>query len=369
MELKIRDILQSIQQIAPLSLQESYDNCGLLIGDEESAIKQVLVCIDVTEEVVDEAIKRECGLIISHHPLIFKGIKKLTPKGQVERIVIRAIANNIAIAAMHTNLDNSGQGVNFKIAEKLQLKSASVLQPTEGLLKKFVTFCPHSYADKVREAISQAGGGSIGNYDSCSFNSNGTGTFRANEAATPYVGQKNHLHEEPETRIEMIVPEFHISAVVRSLIAVHPYEEVAYDIYPLENQFQSFGAGIIGFLPDEMTENEFLVYLQTIFGTASLRHTAFIGKKIGKVAVCGGSGAFLIKTALSAQADAFVTADIKYHDFFEADGKLFLVDAGHFETEQFTKELIVEIIQKKYPTFAVLNSGVNTNAVCYFNKK
>jgi dinuclear metal center YbgI/SA1388 family protein len=368
MEIKIRHVLDCIQEIAPLSLQESYDNCGLIIGDEEAIVSKALVCIDVTENVVNEAIANGCGLIISHHPVIFRALKKLVPKSQVERIVIQAIKNNIAIAAMHTNLDNCSSGVNFKIAEKLKLGKTSVLQPKEGILKKIVTFCPVDYASKVRDAMETAGAGNIGNYDACSFNIHGIGTFRANAQAVPFVGHKHVLHEEPETRIEMITPDYRLGAVIKALLAMHPYEEVAYDIYQLENQFQKVGAGIIGQLPESIDDVKFLTMLQSIFGTGSLRHTALNGKKISKVAVCGGSGAFLIHEAKLAGADAFVTADIRYHDFFEADGTMLLVDAGHFETEQFTKDLIVEIIQKKLPTFAVLNSGVNTNAVCYFNK-
>jgi dinuclear metal center YbgI/SA1388 family protein len=368
MEIKIKDILQSIQEIAPLSLQESYDNCGLLIGDEESFISKVLVCIDVTEDVIKEAIQNDCTLIISHHPIIFKGLKKIVPKGPVERIVIQAISKNIAIAAMHTNLDNSNNGVNFKIAEKMKLEFTSILMAKEGLLKKIITYSPHPFADKIRKAMSDAGAGHIGNYSECSFNVSGVGTFQANETASPFVGQKHILHEEPETRIEMIVPEYHVQSVVRALIFAHPYEEVAYDIYPLENQFQSVGAGYLGMLPNELTEVQFLNFVKEIFGTGSLRHTVLTGKKIRKIAICGGSGSFLIQNAKAAKVDAFVTADIKYHDFFEVDGSMLLVDAGHFETEQFTKELIVELIRKKFPTFAVLNSEVNTNAVCYFNK-
>jgi len=368
-ELKISEILGCMQEVAPLSLQESYDNCGLIIGDENRTVSKVLVCVDVTEEVIKEANQRDCDFIISHHPIIFKSLKKIVPVGFVERIVIQSITNNIAIAAMHTNLDNSSHGVNAKIAQKLQLQATSVLKPMGGMLKKIVTFCPIDHASKVREAMQTAGAGNIGNYDACSFNANGIGTFRANDVATPFVGEKHTVHEEPEVRIEMIIPDYSVRAVVAALIHAHPYEEVAYDIYALENTFQAVGAGLCGQLPKTLNETEFLAMIQSIFGTTSLRHSAFDGKIIKKVAVCGGSGAFLIHTANMAQADAFVTADLKYHDFFEADGKMLLVDAGHFETEQFTKELIIEIILKKYPTFAVLNSGVNTNAVCYFNKK
>jgi dinuclear metal center YbgI/SA1388 family protein len=305
-------------------------------------------------------------LIISHHPLIFHGIKKITPTGFVERALIKAIKADVAIAAMHTNLDNSAQGVNKKIADKLGLQEAKILQPVKGKLKKLVTFCPVDQAEKVRHAMFNAGAGHIGNYDSCSFNSEGTGTFKGGENTNPYVGNKGVMHFEKELRIETIVPDHLINSVTKAMIQSHPYEEVAYDIYPLDNIFDTVGAGMIGNLQQAVTEKAFLEHVSATFGTTFLRHSPFVGKKIQKVAVCGGSGAFLLKAAISAGADAFITADIKYHDFFEAENSLLLVDAGHYETEQFTKDLIADILRKKIPNFAVLFSEVHTNAVGYF---
>ncbi len=366
MELKVKDILKVLQEKAPLALQESYDNSGLLIGDKELPVKKALVCIDLNEDVLEEAIRKDCTLVISHHPLIFKPIRKIVPENLQSRIIIRAIQQQIAVVAMHTNLDNSHLGVNMMIGRKLGLQKTSILQPMQGILRKIVTFCPSDYSKKVMEAMASAGAGHIGNYDQCSFGVSGTGTFRANDDAKPFVGKTAELHHENETRIEMIVPEYSVKSVVIAMKTVHPYEEVAYDIYPLTNEMPLAGAGLMGSLPEEMTEAEFLAFVQSVFGTACLKHTVLTGRKIRKIAVCGGSGAFLIAAAAAAGADAFITADVKYHDFFDSDSRMLLIDAGHFETEQFTKELIIEIIQEKFPTFALLNSEINTNPVYYY---
>lgn len=365
MKLTIGEVLKKLAEFAPLSLQETYDNTGLIIGDPETVVDRALIALDVTEAVLDEAVQKSCKLIIAHHPLIFAGIKKLTPTGEVERSVIKAIKNGIAVAAWHTNLDNITGGVNTRIAEKLMLNNTAILAPRTGLLKKIVTFCPETHAGQVRTALFEAGAGHIGSYDQCSYNTEGFGTFRAGEGTQPFVGTKGELHRESEIRIETVVPEYKLKAVINALLSKHPYEEVAYDVYPIENSFQA-GAGIMGYLNEPMPVDGFLKHLKQIFGTPALRHTAIHKKMIHKVAACGGSGAFLIKNALSQQADAFVTADIKYHDYFESGNNMLLVDAGHFETEQFTKELIHDVILKKIPTFAPLISEVNTNPVHYF---
>ncbi len=369
MDYIVNDILKILAGEAPISLQDSYDNAGLIVGHPEQTVRGVLVSIDVTEEVVKEAIDKGCDLIVSHHPLIFKGLKSLVPSGPVERTLLLAIMNNIAIASAHTNLDNVAEGVNGKIAAKLRLNHLQVLVPKTGVFRKIVVYCPLSHAEQVREAMFAAGAGQIGNYDNCSFNSEGFGTFRAGKDADPFVGSVNQLHQEPEVRIESIVPSFRLQAVVNQMLSVHPYEEVAYDLFPVENNSKQIGSGLIGYLDKPLDEAAFLDLVQTTFGTPCLRHTAFTTKPIHKVAVCGGSGAFLLKEAVRLGADAFVTADVKYHDFFEADRRLLYIDAGHFETEQFTKELICDIIQKKIPTFAPSISEVKTNPVQYYFKK
>ena len=364
--MKIKELIAPVEKLAPPFLQESYDNAGLLIGNSDSEVSKVLISLDVTEEVLDEAISKNCQVIIAHHPLIFSGLKRITGKNMVERIVTKAIKNDMAIYAIHTNLDNVKDGVNAILCEKLGIKKPKILSPKEGILRKLVTFCPLKEAPKVRKAIFDAGAGHIGNYDNCSFNTEGTGSFRALEGAKPFVGEKDKLHFENEVRIESIYPIYKESDIIQALQNAHPYEEVAYDIYPLMNTFGEVGAGMIGELENELDENAFLQKIKETTGTGCIRHSALLGRKIKKVAVCGGSGSFLIHNAIRAGADMFISGDIKYHDFFEADKKLVIADIGHYESEQFSKELIYSILIKKFPTFAVLISERHTNSVNYF---
>ena len=364
--MKLGEVIKAFEQIAPFSLQDDYDNSGIQFGNTENEIKRGLVCIDITEEIIDEAIEKQCDLVISHHPLIFRGIKKLTGKHYTERALIKAIKHDISLISVHTNLDSVINGVNKKLAEKLGLTDLKVLQPRKGLLKKLVTFCPVDHAEKVREAIFQAGAGQIGEYDCCSFNLEGKGSFRGGDSTNPFVGEKGQIHYEPEVRIETILPDYLENVVLKAMFNAHPYEEVAYDIYPLDNTFDKAGAGITGKLPEQMTEKEFLVFVKDQLGIPVIRHSEFTGKKIVKVALCGGSGSFLIDRALSAGADIFITADIKYHDFFDVRGKMLLADVGHYESEQFTKEILYEIVTKKFTNFALLISDQSTNPVRYF---
>ncbi len=360
----IKDITDFIENLAPVQLQETYDNAGLIIGDKNTEINQILVCLDVTENIVDEAIEKNCQLIISHHPLIFKGIKKINGNNSIEKIIIKAIKNNIAIYAVHTNLDNVINGVNSVLAEKLGLKNQRSLQPKKDIFRKLVFFCPVIHADRVRKAIFEAGAGKIGNYDSCSFNTEGEGSFKAMENANPFVGEPGKLHFEKEIRIETIYPFYLESKVIENLLKSHPYEEVAYDIYKLENYFSQIGSGIIGEI-DETDELKFLSQIKRISNCKCIRHSDLLDKKIKKVAICGGSGSFLIKDAIAAKADIFISGDIKYHDFFEAENKILIADIGHYESEQFTKDLLYTFITKKFPNFAVLISENNTNPIHY----
>lgn len=364
--MKIKDVANYLETIAPLQLQESYDNSGLLVGDPNEEVSGILASIDVTEAVIDEALQKNANLIVAHHPLIFSGLKKITGKNYVERTLLKAIKNDIAIYAAHTNLDSVTGGVNTKIAENMGLQNCRILNPTKGQLKKLVTFIPTSHAEKVRQAIFEAGAGHIGNYDSCSFNLAGQGTFRAGDNTHPFVGEKGALHFENEIRVETIFPAHLQNRVIHALLAAHPYEEVAYDIYPLDNTSPQTGIGIVGELPIETTEKSFLEDLRNTFQCGVIRHTAFLNKPIKKIAVCGGAGSFLLQHAIAAGADVFVTGDFKYHQFFDADGKILIADIGHFESEQFTKELFCELLIKKFPKFAVHLSEINTNPVFYF---
>ena len=362
----VKDILNCITEVAPLQWQESYDNAGLQVGDLSAEAHKALICLDITEEVVDEAVAKNCNVIVSHHPLIFKGLKHLTPQTYIERAVMKAIKHDIAMISMHTNLDNSCLGVSRVLAERLGLKNLHILQPLEGHLKKLVVYVPLSAAEAVRSAMFEAGAGCIGNYDSCSFNAQGQGSFRAGEAAHPYVGEIGKVHFEDEVRIETVVPKHALNQVIAAMMKVHPYEEVAYDVFALENELQQAGAGMVGEFESPMEEVDFLQLVSKTIDSPCLRHSALTGRKIKKVALCGGSGSPFMGDAMRQRADAYLTADIKYHDFFIPEKAMLLVDGGHFETEQFTKELIYELIRKKFPTFAAEIAETKTNSVHYF---
>ena len=364
--MKLKEIIQFFEELAPLSLQESYDNAGLIVGSLDAEVDSAIITLDVTEEVIDEAIAKEAQLIVAHHPIVFSGLKKITGKNYVERSLIKAIKNDIAIYAVHTNLDSVNGGVNSKICEKLGLQNCKILQPSKGLLKKLVTFIPDEHADKVREAVFAAGAGYIGNYDSCGYNLQGTGSFRGNEDSNPFVGEKEKIHYEKEIRFETIFPGFLQHKVISALLNAHPYEEVAYDIYPLENTFEKVGMGMIGTLPEEKSEEEFLQKLKDTFKTGVIKHTKLRNKAVKKVAVCGGAGSFLLNNAIAAKADFFISGDFKYHQFFDAENKIVIADIGHFESEQFTKDLFYELLMKNFPKFAVRLSEVNTNPVFYY---
>jgi dinuclear metal center YbgI/SA1388 family protein len=364
--MKINEIVSVIEAFAAPELQEDYDNAGLITGNGSLDCTGVLCCLDVTTEILKEAVEKKCNLIVAHHPIIFRGLKRLNGKNYVEQVVIESIKYDIAIFAAHTNLDNVVAGVNGKIAEKLNLKNIKILQPKQNVLRKLVTFAPNEKAELVRQAVFAAGAGHIGRYSECSFNSTGTGTFKAEAGADPYVGEVGTQHQENETKIEVVFPAYLELQVVKALIANHPYEEVAYDIFTMENVHYGIGAGIIGELQEPLDEPAFLKMLKETFQTGAIRHTALRGKPVKRVAVCGGAGSFLIKKAWQQGADCYVTADVKYHEFFDAGGSMVIADIGHYESEQFTVDLLQNLLVKKFPTFAVLKTAVNTNPVQYF---
>jgi dinuclear metal center YbgI/SA1388 family protein len=364
--MKIVDIIAVIEKFAAPELQEEYDNAGLIVGDPGRSCTGVLCTLDVTEAVVKEAKERGVNLIIAHHPIIFRGLKKINGKNYVERTVIEAIKADIAIYAAHTNLDNVLLGVSGMMAGKLGLKNIRILQPKNKMLRRLITFAPNDKAEQVRQAVFNAGAGEIGKYAECSFNSEGTGTFKAGEGADPYVGEIGKRHSEKETKIEIVYPFYLEQQVVKALVQNHPYEEVAYDIFTMENIHFGIGAGIVGELEGPKEEKEFLKLVRQAFGAEGLRHTELLGKPVQKVALCGGAGSFLIKNAIQQGADIYITADIKYHEFFDAEGKIIVADIGHYESEQFTTDLLCDLLVEKFPTFAVLKSKVNTNPVHYF---
>lgn len=363
--MKINDIISFLESQAHPSLQEQYDNAGLITGNAAWECTGIICSLDATEEVVKEAMEKKCNLIVAHHPIIFGGLKKINGKNYVEKTVITAIKNDIAVYAVHTNLDNVLHGVSGKMAAMLGLQNVSVLALKDSTLKKLFTFAPVDKAEQVRNAIFTAGGGHIGNYSECSFNAEGIGTFKGGEGTNPYVGEAGKLHQEKEIKIEVIIPAYLESRVVATMKAAHPYEEVAYEIVSLSNTHQGIGSGVIGELPAALDETQFLTRLKEVFGVPVIRHTALSGKPVKKIALCGGAGSFLISKALAAGADAYITGDLKYHEFFDANSRILLADIGHYESEQFTINLLQEILEQKFPTFAVLKTAVKTNPVHY----
>lgn len=364
--MQIKDISNYLEEIAPLSHQESYDNAGLIVGNPNDKVSGVLITLDVTEAVVQEAIDNDLNLIIAHHPIVFGGLKKFNGKNYVERTVIKAIKNDVGIYAAHTNLDAVIQnGVNSKIAEKLGLKNTKILAPLKEQLNKVVVFVPNKNVTEVRSAMFTAGAGKIGNYDSCSYNSLGEGTFKAGADTNPHVGEINKLHSEAETRVETVVPKHLLAKVIAAMIQAHPYEEVAYDVYELKNQWNQVGSGMVGTLDQAEEAISFLKRVKEIFACGAIKYTDICKKEIKKVAICGGAGSFLLKDAIRAKADVFISGDFKYHQFFDAEEKIIIADIGHFESEQFTKELFYELLTRKFSNFAVRLTKVNTNPIKY----
>jgi dinuclear metal center YbgI/SA1388 family protein len=365
--MKIAELTSFLEEFAPVSYQESYDNSGLLVGDAKAEITQVLISLDSTEDVVNEAINTGCNLIISHHPIIFKGLKRLTGKNYIERTVIKAIQNNIAIYAIHTNLDNVLGGVNCKIAQMLGLQNVKILSPKSDLLKKFIVFIPKTHLEIVSKSLHDAGAGQIGNYKNCGFTVSGIGTFQPNEKAKPFIGTYNQLEKVEEERLEVIFPAYLESKIMAALKHSHPYEEMAYYIQSLDNYNQEVGSGAIGEIDFDGNVSVFYQTLKSVFKLQFLKHTqtTFGAKNKLKIAVCGGSGIFLLSDAIRQSADVFITSDVKYHEFFDAENKITLIDIGHFESEQYTKELLFEVIQNKFTNIAVLLSKTITNPVNY----
>jgi len=364
--MKIQDITSFLESVAPPVLQESYDNAGLITGNNNWECTGAITTLDATEEVVLEAIEKKANLIVAHHPIIFGGLRKITGKNYVEKAVITAIKNDIAIYAIHTNLDNVLHGVNAAIADKLGLINRNILQPKNDTLKKLFTFVPVEHAEKVRSAIFGAGAGHISNYSECSFNTKGEGTFKPGEGTNPFTGKIGERHTGEEMKLEMIFPAWLENKILVAMIAAHPYEEVAYDIVALENQNKLVGSGLVGELSQPVSEAEFLDLVKEKFDLSVIRHTPLRGKPVKKLALCGGAGSFLIGAAVAAGADFYISADIKYHEFFDANGRLVIADIGHYESEQFTIDLLFDILTQKFPTFAVLKTGVKTNPVHYF---
>lgn len=363
--MQVKDICKAIESIAPLFYQEDYDNAGLIIGNPEQEVTQILLCLDSTETVIDEAISKGCNLVVAHHPLIFKGLKKINGKNDVERTVIKAIENKIAIYAAHTNLDNVlSQGVNQKFAQKLGLKNVKILQEKSNQLVKIVFYTPSEALESLKEVLFSAGAGQIGQYSECSFATQGLGTFKPETGANPALGEIGVRTQDHEFKVEAIAPSYIANKVVSELKKAHPYEEMAYEIIPLSNQNQGIGAGVLGELEIAMNPSDFLNFVKKSLNLEVIKHTSF-DKEIKKVALCGGSGSFLLNSAMRSNADVYITADVKYHEFFDAIGTLMFCDIGHYESEISTLELFYEEIQDKFPNFAVHFCETSTNPIHY----
>ena len=366
--MKVQDIVSFLEKTAPPSLQEDYDNCGLITGNREWECTGIVVSLDTTVAVIDDAIQKGCNLIVAHHPIVFKGIKKITGNDYVEQALIRAIKNDIVIYAIHTNLDNMLAGVNGKIADKLNLQNRTILAPKHGQLKKLSVFVPSAHKEQLMNALFTEGAGDIGNYSECSFVIEGQGSFKPGPSSNPFIGKPGVRQLEPEAKVEVIYPAWLQNNLIGAMRAVHPYEEIAYDIYNLLNLNQQIGAGLVGELPESTDAELILHQLQDIFNIPVIKHTALLGKPIKRLAVCGGAGSFLTSVAISSGADMYITSDVKYHEFFDAEGKVLLADIGHYESEQFTIDLLYDLLREKFPNFAVLKTGVNTNPVHYFTR-
>ncbi len=371
--MKIKDIIKAFESEVPIQYAEGFDNIGLLVGDASIAVTKVLITHDCLEAVMDEAIELGCNLIFTFHPIVFKGLKKITGKDYVERVIIKAIQHNIAIYSMHTALDNHWQGINDMMCEQLGLTNRKILLPKKETIYKLNTYVPNKHLEKVRDALFVIGAGAIGNYEKCSFTNNGTGSYEGNELSSPTIGQKGVFHQEPEVQLQMTFASHLKGKVISTLIANHPYEEVAYEINILENTNQKIGLGMIGKLPEVISEEQALQLAKRTFNAKGIRHSAFTGKKVNKIAVLGGSGAFAIGAAKAAGADLFLTGDLKYHEFYQAENQLIIADIGHYESESYTKQLIHSILTKKISNFApaynlgnVLISSIDTNPIKYF---
>lgn len=364
--MELHKILPILEEMAPLQYAEDFDNVGLLVGNANREITGILVCHDALESVIDEAIEKKCNLVVCFHPILFSGIKKITGKNYVERAILKAIKHDIAIYAVHTALDNHKKGVNKIFCNALGLTKTKILVPKANFIKKLVTYTIPENAEQLRNALFDAGAGKIGNYEDCSFNSQGIGTYLGNEESNPEIGSRFEFVENTEIKIEVTFEKHLESKVLRALFKNHVYEEVAYEIYSLDNVHQNIGLGMVGEFENALTEADFLQFVKEKMQCGGIRHSELTGKPIKKVAVLGGSGSFAIKKAIASGADAFLTADLKYHQFYEAEGKLLLADIGHFESERFTKNYIVDYLKEKITNFAIVLSDKNTNPVQYF---
>ncbi|WGH26861.1 MAG: Nif3-like dinuclear metal center hexameric protein [Candidatus Bostrichicola ureolyticus] len=360
--MKVKDVTNAVDKLAYPEYAENYDNVGLLIGDYDNNISKILITLDITEAVLKEAIDNKYNLIISYHPIIFNGIKKIIGSNYRERIIISAIKHDISIYVIHTNLDVMPNGTNYYIGKRLGLIKQKILIPKLGCIKKLTTYVPKKYANIVRTSLFKVGAGNIGNYDYCSFNLEGIGSFRGKKDSNPFIGNKGEINFKEETCINVIFPRHKERLVIEAMIKNHPYEDVAYEVFDINNQY--FGLGTVGFLKESMSEKYFFSFLKEKMCTNNIRHSSFLNKPIKKVALIGGSGSFGLFYAKEVNADIFISSDFKYHHFFETN--ILIADIGHYESEQFTKDLIETYLRDKFPNLVIFKSKINTNPVNYY---
>ena len=359
----IDEVVALIETKYPLSWQESYDNCGLQTGNLQATLTGIVISLDCTEQVIDEALANGANLIISHHPVIFSGLKKITGKSDAEKVIIKAIKHDISLYALHTNFDNAPEGVSYQLANILGLNRIKPLQVSQGQLNKLSTYVPVDHADSLRNALFDAGAGGIGNYDSCSFNVAGIGTFRPNQKANPFLGSAGELHQENEIKLEVLVPNHLLGSVTKALFNQHPYEEVAYEIIQLKNEWKELGSGAWGEFDEPKSADQFLNLVKETFG-GNIKFTSKV-KQVKRVGICGGTGIFLLKNAFAAQCDAFITSDVKYHQFFDSSKNLMIVDIGHYEAEILALSTIRDFLLQNFSTFAIQLAESHTNPVNY----
>lgn len=364
--MKLSELTSYLESLAPLSSQESYDNSGLIVGDPGMEVTGALISLDCIESIVDEAIEKKCNVVVAHHPILFKGLKRLNGSDYVQRTILKAIKNDIALYAIHTNLDNYRFGVNAEIGKRIGLTKMTTLAPKKGVFAKVVVYVPDDYVANVMDALFEAGAGAIGNYAECSFATSGTGTFKPMEGSDPFAGTQGERENSLETKVEVLVTTHILNKVVRAMKEAHPYEEVAYEVYPMLNENNFEGAGMIGMLSEPMETEQFFQHIKDTFKCGVIRHTELTTDTIQTVAFCGGAGGFLLRNAISKKADIFITGDYKYHEFFDADRQIIIADIGHYESEQYTSHLLEGVLTKKFPKFAVHLTEVNTNPINYF---
>lgn len=365
--MKIREITNYLESKFPLYLQEDFDNCGVQCGDIQQDITNILVCFDMSEQIIEEAIEKKCNLVISHHPLMLRhGICKIEPKDRVGKILFKALTNNIVLYSMHTNIDSGEGGGNDAFAELLQLENLEVLAPHKENFQKLNIYVPNDAVDNLKNALFKIGCGVQGNYANCCYSSEGTGQFKPLEGSKPAIGNLNQIEHVSEVRLEMIFPAYLQTNVIKTVYDHHPYEEPAFELLNLEKKSRKNGLGRIGCLPEKMTVTDFLKYVKEKMQLEDLRFCGDENKIIEKVAVCGGGGANFIDLAISQNADAYVSGDFKYHDFFKSESGTLLVDIGHYEGEYFIKNIIFKLLKEKFTTFAVLISEREKKQVRHF---